>query len=108
MRPLVALVLLLAPFLAGKFVLFLHSLNECRLSNTITFLPTAAQRCTDGSVRLVDGPVESAGRVEVCIHGVWGRFCGYYRYGFYGNYSRVVCRQLGYNVDAGEGELIMH
>ena len=74
-------------------------------SNTITFLPTAAQHCTDGSVRLVDGPVESAGRVEVCIHGVWGRVCGGYRYGFYGNYSRVVCRQLGYNVDAGAGEL---
>ena len=79
----------------------------CRVytSNTITFLPTAAQPCTNGTVRLVDGPVESAGRVEVCIHGVWGRICGYNLYGLYGNYSRVVCRQLGYNVDAGEGEL---
>jgi len=52
--------------------------------------------------------VESAGRVEVCIHGVWGRVCGGHRYdhwyGLYDN-SRVVCRQLGYNVDAGEGEL---
>ena len=49
--------------------------------------------------------MESAGRVEVCIHGVWGRICGGTMYGRYGNYSRVVCRQLGYNVDAGEGEL---
>ena len=49
--------------------------------------------------------MESAGRVEVCIHGVWGRVCGGHRYGLHGNYSRVVCRQLGYNVDAGEGEL---
>ena len=49
--------------------------------------------------------MESAGRVEVCIHGVWGRVCAANRYGLYGNYSRVVCRQLGYNVDAGEGEL---
>ena len=50
--------------------------------------------------------MESAGRVEVCIHGVWGRVCAASQYaGFYGNYSRVVCRQLGYNVDAGEGEL---
>ena len=71
----------------------------------ITFLHTAAQPCTNGTVRLVDGPVESAGRVEVCIHGVWGRICGYNRYDPYGNYSRVVCRQLGYDVDAGEGEL---
>ena len=75
-------------------------------SNTITFLPTAAQPCTNGTVRLVDGPLESAGRLEVCIHGVWGRVCGYDLYdSLYGNYSRVVCRQLGYNVDAGEGEL---
>ena len=49
--------------------------------------------------------MENAGRVEVCIHGVWGRVCAANRYGLYGNYSRVVCRQLGYNVDAGEGEL---
>ena len=62
---------------------------------------TAAQRCTNGTVRLVDGPVESAGRVEICINGVWGRVYS----GLDGNYSRVVCRQLGYNVDAGEGEL---
>ena len=74
-------------------------------SNTIIFLPTAAQPCTNGTVRLVDGPVQSAGRLEVCIHGVWGRICGYDQYGLFGNYSRVVCRQLGYNVDAGTGEL---
>ena len=74
-------------------------------SNTITFLPTAAQPCTNGTVRLVDGPVESAGRLEVCIHGVWGRVCGFKWYGLFGNYSRVACRQLGYNVDAGTGEL---
>ena len=77
------------------------SLNQVQLY----FPPTAAQPCTNGTVRLVGGPVESAGRVEVCIHGVWGRVCGGHRYGLYGNYSRVVCRQLGYNVDAGEGEL---
>ena len=76
------------------------------MSNTITFLPvsTAAQPCTNGTVRLVNGPVESAGRVEVCINGVWGRVCGYNPYGLDRNYSRVVCRQLGYNVNAG-GEL---
>ena len=49
--------------------------------------------------------MESAGRVEICINGVWGRVCLSDRYGLDGNYSRVVCRQLGYNVDAGEGEL---
>ena len=147
MRSLVALVLLLVPFLAGKFVRVLYYyvlyhknvctlpvvvvvvvtvvfyflpfifsvLNEdkaklcCRVytcatksNNTITFFPTAAQPCTNGTVRLVDGPVESAGRVEICIHGVWGRVCGGNQFGLY--HSRVVCRQLGYNVDAG-GEL---
>ena len=62
---------------------------------------TAAQRCANGTLHLVGGPVESAGRVEICIHGVWGRVCG----GTYGNYSKVVCRHLGYNVDAEESEL---
>ena len=74
----------------------------CKL---IFFFCVAAQNCTNGTVRLVDGPVESAGRVEVCINGVWGRVCGINRHGIYSDYSRVVCRQLGYNVDGGEGEL---
>ena len=69
------------------------------------FLFTAAQSCTNGMVRLVDGPVESAGRVEICINGVWGRVivCRFNLLNY--NYSGVVCRQLGYSVNTDEGEL---
>ena len=62
----------------------------------------AVQPCTNGTVRLVDGPVESAGRVEVCIHGVWGRVCGA---SWDSSAARVVCTQLGYSVNISEGEL---
>ena len=71
--------------------------------NILLFLSTVVQSCTNGTLRLVDGPLESAGRVEVCINGVWGTVCSNYPHS---NYSRVVCRQLGYNVNTSEGELV--
>ena len=75
------------------------------------FLHTAAQHCTNETVRLVDGPLESAGRVEICINGVWGTVCDYdWVYGYFSRYwdnnaARVVCRQLGYTDNTG-GKLI--
>jgi len=66
-------------------------------------LPTASQNCTNGTVRLVDGPLASAGRVEICINGVWGTMCAD---SWDNNAARVVCRQLGYSVNTDGGKLI--
>ena len=60
---------------------------------------TAAQESCSyyGDVRLVNGSNEREGRLEVCIGNVWGTGCTSWRY----NYARVVCGQLGFEVDQG-------
>ena len=52
--------------------------------------------CTHGAVRLVGGTTTNQGRVEVCVGQTWGTVCDD---GFYYSDARVVCRQLGYDVD---------
>ena len=52
--------------------------------------------CTHGTVRLVNGATTNQGRVEVCVGRTWGTVCDDY---FGTNDARVVCRQLGYDVD---------
>ena len=57
---------------------------------------TAVYGCTHGDVQLVGGSTTNQGRVEVCVGQTWGTVCDD---SFYSNAARVVCRQLGYDVD---------
>ena len=44
-------------------------------------------------MRLADGVIEQEGRVEVCVHGVWGSVCND---GWDKIDGLVVCSQIGY------------
>ena len=59
--------------------------------------------CEHGDVQLVPlpGSVSMAGRVEVCVDGVWSNICGR---GWSNHDAGVVCRQLGYS-SQGTGDI---
>ena len=61
-------------------------------------LSTPFANCTDGELRLMDGTVETEGRVEVCINNAWGAVC---EAGFSQEEATVACRQLGLLQDEG-------
>lgn len=50
--------------------------------------------CTNGDLRLTNGPFIYNGRVEVCNNGAWGTVCD----DFWGTQdTRVVCKQFGFS-----------
>ena len=53
-------------------------------------------KCSDGDIRLVNGRLNSEGRVEICFNGRWGTICD----DLWGpEEARVVCRQQGFIPD---------
>uniref|UniRef100_A0A6E8VNT9 Scavenger receptor class A n=1 Tax=Anopheles coluzzii TaxID=1518534 RepID=A0A6E8VNT9_ANOCL len=80
-----------------------HASEECI---PVQFLCDNVRDCADGSdespdhckaplaVRLVAGPTDREGRVEINYHGTWGTVCDD---DFGVREARVICRQLGFN-----------
>ena len=47
--------------------------------------------CTNGDVRLADGDSQYAGRLEICLNGIWGSVCDDL---FSNNGAQVACKSL--------------
>ena len=56
--------------------------------------------CEHGSLRLEEDEVATnKGRLEICINNMWGTICND---SFDNNDAKVVCTQMGYEVDGGQ------
>ena len=68
--------------------------------------PTAVpSNCTHGDIKLVGGPTEYAGNVEVCVNGVWGTICDS---SWTSSDALVVCAQAGYPGQGTEYKLLLY
>ncbi len=66
--------------------------------------PAAAYgSCVSGEVRLAGSYAENEGRVEICLNNDWGTVCDD---SWSSNDAKVVCRQLGFDVDSGSAGMI--
>ena len=65
------------------------------MSKDLTIPAVTAQVCSEeGAVRLVGGPTEKEGRVEICVNRRWGSACSS---NWDNREASVTCKQLGYD-----------
>lgn len=61
------------------------------MPGNLTIVVTILKQCVEGTVRLGDG---NAGRLEVCLHGMYGTVCNTT---WTKHNTHVVCNQLGFS-----------
>ena len=71
----------------------IHSINVILLNDSTLIIKGQREDiCARRSLKLMNGPNNGSGRVEICQFGCWGTVCddGWDRYD-----ANVACRQLG-------------
>lgn len=78
------------------YQVFLQSLKNTSLVSIVWLGAITAGVCQHGDIQLVSlpGSVDEAGKVEICVDGVWSNICGR---GWSSHDAGIVCRQLGYS-----------
>ena len=95
---LLILILLVLCFEGNLLVIYIYILTKFDYS---LFSVQCNGYCEHGFLRLENGSSTNQGRLEICINFVWGTVCDD---SFDTNDAKVVCRQLGYEVDGGQSE----
>ena len=60
----------------------------------INFLPTCVASCSNGQIKLIEGPYDHRGRVEICANQRWETIS---RNNWQYQETRVACNALGYD-----------
>ena len=78
---------------------------QCDCGYIVSLLTDKAE-CTEGEVRLVDGAVESEGRVEMCVNGRWGTACADSSWD--DTDAQTVCKQMGFESTYIQFNFLLH
>lgn len=60
----------------------------------VMIVNSSTAQCNDGEIRLVGGPNNASGRVELCLYGLWGTIANDL---WNSADASVVCTQLGFS-----------
>ena len=80
--------------LNGKYHQYSMCLHECLIFHFHCIITETENCTTENSLRLVDGPSDSEGQLQICRNSRWTDVCSSTSYLY--NLGSIACRQLGY------------